>query len=146
MKPMLLIKYSFIGVICLLLIIVGCSKNSVDSVTPSDVRDKFVGKWARSYSQTCKAGTSYGNGTFIITKSSTKPNVVILDYGLDAISKCEATISGDAISYNNLSTLFSDQSGSGKISSDGKTINIIGVSDAGAYVGTCTTLEIWTKK
>jgi hypothetical protein len=130
----------------LLLSVLSCSKQSTNSVTPSDVRDKFVGQWARSYSSQCKGGTSTQNGTFTITKSSTKSDIVILDYGLDAISKCEAIISSDAISYSKLSTLYADQSGSGKISSDGKTINIIGVSDAGAYVGICTTNEVWTKK
>jgi hypothetical protein len=130
----------------MLLTVLSCSKQSANSVTPSDVRDKFVGQWARSYSQICKSGTSTDNGTFTITKSSTKSDVVILDYGLAAISKCEATINGNSISYADLNTLFSEQSGSGSISSDGKTIKVIGISRVNAYVGDCTTDEIWTKK
>ena len=146
MKPMLFIKYSFIGITCLLLIIVGCSKNSVDSVTPSDVRDKFVGKWDRSYSSKCKSSTVLHNGTLTITKSTSKSNVVILDYRIDGINKPEAIINNNAISFSGLSTTFSEQSGSGQISTDGKSINITGVSDEGSYVGVCTTQEIWTKK
>ena len=131
---------------CVLFSILGCSKQQADPATSTDVRDKFVGVWARTYSKTCKGGTTNQNGTFTIIKSSTKIDVVVLDYGLDAISKCDAIIKNNAISFSNLSTLFADQSGSGSISSDGKTINIIGVSNENAYVGNCTTVEVWTKK
>jgi hypothetical protein len=135
-----------VAVAYLLLVILSCSKQQTDPATTSDVRDKFVGKWDRSYSSKCKSSTVLHNGTFTITKSTSKSNVVILDYGIDGINKPEAIINNNAISFSGLSTTFSEQSGSGQISTDGKLINITGVSDEGSYVGVCTTIEVWTKK
>jgi PKD repeat protein len=111
-------------------------------------RDKFIGTWNRAYSISGQSGENK-QSNILITKSSLKSDVIIIKFS--ASDSWEATIKNDEISYSDQEYIgggaFVYFSGTGKITTDNKTINLKGTYKFGTPTNTpSNTTEVWTKQ